>query len=193
MTGSIAPSRARSVRSTPYFSKAWNEPSGSADVTLRSPPRTTGNASTSASVVAPAATSRSPTSVPGAARAANRCSVDRNSSPPARMICSPLVTTFATARDSWGWATVAPFADGSLVRMAFVLAPSVAASAPTARSRPGAVDPSVDSSAASRWAGSTMALPAAVAAPIAAASTSRLLVVRMSVFMSVVLLPFCAR
>ena len=33
MTGSTLPSRARAVRSTPYFSSAWNVPSGSALVT----------------------------------------------------------------------------------------------------------------------------------------------------------------
>ena len=65
MTGSILPSRARSVRSTPYFSSALKVPSGSGVVTLRSPPRTTGNASMRASDVAPAAIRMSATSVPG--------------------------------------------------------------------------------------------------------------------------------
>ena len=65
MTGSILPSRARSVRSTPYFSSAWNVPSGSGEVIFRSPPRTTGNASTRASDVAPTLIRISAASLPG--------------------------------------------------------------------------------------------------------------------------------
>ena len=48
MTGSSSPPRARSVRSTPYFSSALYVPSGSWLVTRRTPPRTLANASTSA-------------------------------------------------------------------------------------------------------------------------------------------------
>ena len=52
MTGSMPPARARAVRSMPYFSRAWNEPSGSADET-RAEPRTWSSAAVSSFSVAP--------------------------------------------------------------------------------------------------------------------------------------------
>ena len=75
MTGSIRPSRARAVRSTPYFSSAWKVCSGSALVT-RALPLTLASASTRAAGVAPCCDSRSATPGPPAwARAMSRCSV----------------------------------------------------------------------------------------------------------------------
>ena len=75
MTGSSSPSRARAVRSTPYFSSAWYVPSGSGDVT-RADPRTAAKASSSASGVAPASRSRFATTPPSLARPTRRCSVE---------------------------------------------------------------------------------------------------------------------
>src|SRR3954468_722569 len=63
MTGSILPSRARWVRSTAYFSRAWKVPSGSGVVTLRLP-RTVRKAASSASAVAPAPLSTAPAAPP---------------------------------------------------------------------------------------------------------------------------------
>ncbi len=83
MTGSIFPSRARAVRSTPYFSSAWNDPSGSADVTRRSP-RTAASASTISTGPAPWLRSRLPASPRSAASASRRCSVETYSSPRSR-------------------------------------------------------------------------------------------------------------
>ena len=120
--------------------------------------------------------------MPGRASAASRCSVDRNSSPAERMICSAPVRMFAVARGTPGCATVLPLTLGIRARMASVLDFTIAGSAPTARSRPGAVEPWVASSAASRCAGSTEELPSEVAAVAAPFTTSRLLVVRFSRF-----------
>ena len=158
-------------------------------MTLRSPPRTFGKAATSASGDAPAEVSSRPASVPDFATAASKCSVETYSSPPADAISSAFVTMFATARESCGWATVAPAALGRPFNRPATWVPMAAGSAPTARNSPGAVDPSVPSSATSRCAGSTVALPALVAALMAPASTSRLFVVRISVFMLVFGIP----
>src|SRR6478735_9396444 len=77
---------------------------------------------------------------------------------------------------------VAPLEAGIRASTAFTCPAMAFGSAPTARSSPGAVEPSEVSSAASRCAGSTEAWPAAVAAEMAACSTSRLLVVKISAF-----------
>ena len=66
ITGSSFPASASAVRSRPYFSSAWYEPSGSCDVT-RCPPRTVSSASSKAS----RGTRSSPRS---------RCSTETNSS-----------------------------------------------------------------------------------------------------------------
>ncbi len=104
------------------------------------------------------------------------------SSPTEDMISSAPVRMLATAREICGWAMVAPAALGNPASRPAALVPIADGSAPTARSSPGAVEPSVPSSATSRWAGSTIAFPALVAPASAAAMTSRLLVVRISVF-----------
>ena len=75
------------------------------------------------------------------------------------MICSAAVRMLATARENAGWATVLPVTRGIRARIVSVLDFTTAGSAPTARSRPGAVEPWVASSAASRCAGSTEELP----------------------------------
>ena len=81
MTGSILPSRARAVRSTPNFSSAWNVCSGSLLVT-RADPFTCSRASISRAGVAPPCASRSATpGPPSLARAMSRCSVLTYSSP----------------------------------------------------------------------------------------------------------------
>ena len=85
-TGSRAPDRARSVRSWPYFSRAWKVPSGSADV-IRPDPRTFANASWSASGVAPWRVSTSPVRPPAAASPTSRCSVETYSSPMSAASC----------------------------------------------------------------------------------------------------------
>ncbi len=75
ITGSISPSRARAVRSTAYFSSAWNVPSGSGVVT-RAEPRTEVSASASAAAVTRWLPSSVATSPPVLARAMSRCSVE---------------------------------------------------------------------------------------------------------------------
>ena len=76
MTGSSSPRRARSVRSTPYFSRALYVPSGSWLVTRRIPPRTLAKASSSAFGSACCPRSRVATSPPASARPTSRCSVE---------------------------------------------------------------------------------------------------------------------
>ncbi len=83
ITGSMRPSRARAVRSRPYFSRALKLPSGSAESTRR-PPRAASSAVLRASGVTPAAASIGPVAASGAARAIRTCSVETNESPRVR-------------------------------------------------------------------------------------------------------------
>ena len=101
MTGSILPSRARSVRSTAYFSSAWNVLSGSGVVTLRLP-RTVRKAASSASRVAPALVRTDAASPSVVARPTSRCSVETYSSPSA-LACSPAaLSARSSSRDGDG-------------------------------------------------------------------------------------------
>ena len=89
MTGSSLPDSASAVRSRPYFSSAWYEPSGSCDVTF-CPPRTPASASRSAS--------RGITS-----RASRRCSTDTNSSPSVRISSNAASSTRLRRAEACGW------------------------------------------------------------------------------------------
>ncbi len=184
MTGSILPSRARSVRSTPYFSSAWNVCSGSGVVTRRSPPRTVGNAATKLSSVAPACWSSLDTSPPTRARPARMCSVEMYSSPSGRAICSAALSAFTNSRDRLGSTTLGPLALGRLSTARAAARRMSAGLAPTARSSATAVDPPVSSRASRRCHGSTVACPFLSAIAADEVMTSRLLVVRRSVFMA---------
>ena len=84
MTGSSFPDSASAVRSRPYFSSAWYEPSGSCDVTFW-PPRTPCSASSSASRGTRSSASR-------------RCSTETNSSPSSRISSNARSRMRLTAR-----------------------------------------------------------------------------------------------
>ena len=153
-TGSRAPDRARSVRSWPYFSRAWKVPSGSADV-IRPDPRTFANASWSASGVAPWRVSTSPVRPPAAASPTSRCSVETYSSPMSAASVWACWRTRAVSRSNCGAATLEPLALGRPARTLPTSARTAEGSAPTARSS-GSVRPSVWSRRApARWAGET--------------------------------------
>src|SRR6266571_4592346 len=155
MTGSILPSRARSVRSTPYFSRAWNVPSGSGLVT-RCEPRSDASASRSAAGGAPLTT-------PWSASAISRCSVETYSSERSRASRSAALRTARNPRDGWGAATVEPAAAGNASTWRWIAARAASGSTPTADSS-GRVSPSASSSrTTARCAGSTAGLPRSAA------------------------------
>src|SRR3954447_8930957 len=170
-TGSIFPSRARSVRSTAYFCSTWKVPSGSGVVTLRLP-RTVRNAARSASRVAPALVSTAAASPSELARPTSRCSVETYSSPSA-LACSPAaLSTRSSSRDGEGAGTVAPLTLGIRRSAASVLARTSATSAPTALSSGPAMPSVCSSSAASRCRGSSAAWPRSTASRWAAVIAS---------------------
>ena len=130
------------------------------------------------------ASARWPTAPPTRARPASRCSVETYSSPSGRAICSaaPIALTNSRARRGLGDAGAA--GGGQLLDRAL--------RRPGARRRgwrrrraaaPAAVEPPVSSSDSSRCHGSTVACPRWFAVATAPVMTSRLLVVRRSVFM----------
>ena len=171
MTGSILPSRARWVRSTAYFSRAWKVPSGSGVVTFRLP-RTVRNAASRVSRVAPAPTSTLPASPSEPARPTSRCSVDTYSSPRA-LACSPAaLITRSSSRDGDGAGTVAPLTLGIRRSAASAFARTSAGSAPTAVSSGPAMPSVCSSSATSRCSGSRPACPRSTASRWAAAMAS---------------------
>ena len=114
ITGSSSPRRARSVRSTPYFSSALYVPSGSWLVTRRTPPRTLAKASTSALGSACWPRSSVATSPPASARPTSRCSVETKSSPTSLALLCATASEAISVRLSWGAATLAPCALGRL-------------------------------------------------------------------------------
>ncbi len=76
ITGSILPSRARAVRSIPYFSSAWYLPSGFSSVT-RCDPRTDLSAARSFASSSPASRSSLPAGVDARSDPNKKCSTDR--------------------------------------------------------------------------------------------------------------------
>ena len=177
MTGSIFPSRARAVRSMPYFSSAWNVCSGFAVVT-RVDPFTCWSASRSAAGVAPWLASRSLTPGPPlCARAMRRCSVLTYASP--RSVASPCASlmTLWLALLSRGDATDEPLADGSASIARRTSPVSAGTSAPVATSSADAMPSPCCSSESSTISGSTCGLPFAPAMRTAAPRASWLFVV----------------
>src|SRR4051812_44588751 len=171
MTGSIFPSRARSVRSTAYFSSAWKVFSGSGLVTLGWPGGV-GKGASSASGVAPALARRAPASPSVVASPTSRCSVETYSSPSA-LACSPAaLIARSSSRDGEGAATVEPLTLGSRRSAASALARTSAGSAPVACSRGPAMPSVCSSSATSRCTGSSAAWPRSTASRWAAAIAS---------------------
>ena len=163
MTGSILPSRAAWVRSLPYFSNAWNVPSGSAVVT-RAEPRTDCSASASAAALAPCWRSTSATSPSVAARASTRCSAETKSSDRSRASRSAAPRTASVAREADGAETEDPEAEGNLSTSRDRSARTPSGSAPTAWSSGRASVSASSSSATARCAGSTAGLPRSAAA-----------------------------
>ena len=163
MTGSILPSRARAVKSTPYFSSAWNVPSGSGLVT-RCEPRRLASASRNAAGVTSAMT-------PWSAKPISRCSVETYSSDRSRASRSATLSTARNPRDGCGAATVEPAAAGRASTWRWAAARAASGSTPTAESS-GRVSPSASSSnATAKCAGSTAGLPRS-AAVLTAAETA---------------------
>ena len=99
MTGSILPSRARAVRSTLYFSSAWNWLSGSCEVT-RCDPRTSRNATRSSSEAMPILSFI----------ASTRCSTERKSSFKSVRYLSAFASLLVSSRDIRG--SLPPWAVG---------------------------------------------------------------------------------
>ena len=179
ITGSSFPSRARSVRSIEYFSKALYDPSASGLVTL-APPRTSGIALRRAFASAPALRRISPASPSLWAIAISRCSVEIYSSPRLPISLRASDSTFASWRLASGWAVEDPLALGRLASARRTCAPIFCVSAPEAWISPLTTPPSWRRRESSRCSGPTWGFPAAEALCTASPMASWAIVVNFS-------------